>query len=135
MSDYSVMPFQTKIQPMDSRSTVRIDPMRSRPSRFRRLFVPRTTVTAAPTRADVDRDSDDSGGGGARADVDGTVFLDRMVLSFMEDNTEMNKPLRSRCNCFNGNYDESSDEEIDLQYGDVTPVAPPAGDAVEIIKV
>lgn len=129
------MTFQNKIQPMDSRSAARIDLMRPRPSRFRRLFVPRATVTAAPTRVDVDRDSDDFGGGGARADVDSTMLLDRMVLSFMEDNTEMNKPLRSRCNCFNGNYDESSDEEIDLQYGDITPVAPPSGDAVEIIKV
>jgi hypothetical protein len=129
------MPFQNKIQPMDSRSSARIDLMRPRPSRFRRLFVPRTTVTVAPTRVDIERDSDDTGGGGARADVDSSVFLDRMVLSFMEDNAEMNKPLRSRCNCFNGNYDESSDEEIDLQYGDITAVAPSSGDAMELIKV
>jgi hypothetical protein len=129
------MSIQTKIQPMDLRSAARIDLMRPRASLFRRLFVPRTTLTAVPTRAEVERDSDDSGAGGAKADVDSTVFLDRMVLSFMEDNAEMNKPLRSRCNCFNGNYDESSDEEIDLQYGDITPVAPPPGDAVAIIKV
>ncbi|KAJ1701218.1 hypothetical protein LUZ63_000997 [Rhynchospora breviuscula] len=128
------MTFQAKIQPMDSRSAARIDPVRPRQSRLRRFFVPRTPVAAAPTKADVDRDSDDSGGGGARADVDNTVLLDRMVLSFMEDGTEMNKPLKSRCNCFNGNYDESSDEEVDLQYGDVTPVAPTTGDALEIIK-
>lgn len=126
------MPFQTKIQPMDLGSAARIDPVRPRQSLLRRFFVPRTTVTAAPTKADVDRDSDDSGGGGARADVD---CLDRMVLSFMEDNTEMNKPLKSRCNCFNGNYDESSDDEIDLLFGDVTPVLPTPGDASEIIKV
>lgn len=125
------MPFQTKIQPMDLGSAARIDPVRPRQSLLRRFFVPRTTVTAAPTKADVDRDSDDSGGGGARADVD---CLDRMVLSFMEDNTEMNKPLKSRCNCFNGNYDESSDDEIDLLFGDVTPVLPTPGDASEIIK-
>jgi len=128
------MPFQTKIQPMDLGSAARIDPVRTRPSLLRRFFVPRTTVTAAPTKADVDRDSDDSGGGGAKADVDCTGSLDHMVLSFMEDNTEMNKPLKSRCNCFNGNYDESSDDEIDLLFGDITPVLPTPGDASEIIK-
>ena len=59
-----------------------------------------------------------------------SLCLDRMVLSFIEEGNE--KPPRSRCNCFNGNCDDSSDDESDIRAGDA-PAA--SGDAVEILKV
>ncbi|KAJ3669888.1 hypothetical protein LUZ60_010212 [Juncus effusus] len=131
------MLFQAKIQPMDPKSTFRIDPARHRPSLLRRFFVPRAIAAPSPAtsaaKAEADKDSDDSGGG-----VDpSSVCLDRMVLNFMEETTEISKPLKSRCNCFNGNYDESSDEEIDLQYCDVTTTTQTSSspmDALELIK-
>lgn len=49
-----------------------------------------------------------------------SVCLDKMVQSFMEDNNEKQsftaavKCGRNRCNCFNGNSNDSSDDEIDF---------------------
>ncbi|OIV90716.1 hypothetical protein TanjilG_15102 [Lupinus angustifolius] len=49
-----------------------------------------------------------------------SVCLAKMVQSFMEESNEKQQPIaavkcgRSRCNCFNGNSNDSSDEEIDF---------------------
>lgn len=70
----------------------------------------------------------------------GSVGLDRMVLSFMEDSAAaVERPPRGRCNCFNGsNQEESDDEDFDFFLPSAhasAPAAPAAGDAVESLKV
>jgi hypothetical protein len=75
---------------------------------------------------------------GAEAEV-GSLGLDRMVLSFMEDSAAVaERPPRGRCgNCFNGNQDGSDDEDFDFLPSASAPAAAPAaaGDALELIKV
>ncbi|KAG4983661.1 hypothetical protein JHK87_028410 [Glycine soja] len=51
-----------------------------------------------------------------------SVCLDKMVQSFIEESNEKPAPAtakcgRNRCNCFNGNNNDSSDEELDI-FGD-----------------
>ncbi|KAJ0232710.1 Uncharacterized protein HA466_0289410 [Hirschfeldia incana] len=45
-----------------------------------------------------------------------SVVLAKMVLSYMEESNEKQvaKNGRNRCNCFNGNNDDSSDDEFDM---------------------
>ncbi|CAJ1976412.1 unnamed protein product [Sphenostylis stenocarpa] len=48
-----------------------------------------------------------------------SVCLDKMVQSFIEESNEKPVPTtvrcgRNRCNCFNGNNNDSSDEELDV---------------------
>lgn len=59
-------------------------------------------------------------GGTATEFEPSSVCLAKMVQSFIEDSTE--KPAaakcgRNRCNCFNGNSNDSSDEELDVFGG------------------
>ncbi|EAZ02990.1 hypothetical protein OsI_25131 [Oryza sativa Indica Group] len=114
----------------------------ARVSRFRRLLV---RVSAAPERA-----GGGSGGGGevrekeekaAEMEV-GSVGLDRMVLSFMEDSAAaaVERPPRGRCgSCFNGGGDGSDDEEFDFLPSDssataAASAAAAAGDALDALK-
>ncbi|CAN6171144.1 unnamed protein product [Urochloa humidicola] len=116
------------------------------PSMFRRLMVRVTPAERLGGLAGAD------GGGkekderpppppvaGAEAEV-GSVALDRMVLSFMEDSAAVaaERPPRGRCagNCFNGNHDCSDDEDFDFLPSSSAPAAaPPAsGDALELLK-
>ncbi|XP_073005180.1 uncharacterized protein [Typha latifolia] len=109
-----VIPFQVKIQPMESKSTARGDPARhAGRSRLKRLFErPFPSVLRISSAERI-------AGGGEKEKDEGkvevepsTVCLDRMILSYIEESNE--KPLRSRCNCFNGNYDDSSSDELDF---------------------
>ncbi|KAE9619137.1 hypothetical protein Lal_00047015 [Lupinus albus] len=49
-----------------------------------------------------------------------SICLAKMVQSFIEESNEKQQPIaavkcgRSRCNCFNGNSNDSSDEEFDI---------------------
>ncbi|KAG0464746.1 hypothetical protein HPP92_018910 [Vanilla planifolia] len=67
-----------------------------------------------------------------------SVCLDKMVLSFMEESNEklgastIARCSRSRCNCFNGNCDDSSDDEFSVDLPSVA--AGHSGDAVEILR-
>lgn len=62
-------------------------------------------------------------GGGAAAVTEfepSSVCLDKMVQNFMEENNEKQSSAaaakygRNRCNCFNGNSNDSSDDELDF---------------------
>ncbi|CAL5066792.1 unnamed protein product [Urochloa decumbens] len=115
------------------------------PSMFRRLMMARVTPAERLAAAD-------GGGGGKEREKDerppepevGSVALDRMVLSFMEDSAAVGaaaeRPPRGRCagNCFNGNsHDCSDDEDFDFLPSSSAPAsaAPPAaGDALELLK-
>jgi hypothetical protein len=113
----------------------------ARVSMFRRLMV-RVTPAERLVGDGKERDKDEkpaaSGGAGAEADV-GSVALDKMVISFMEDSSAaVERPPRGRCsNCFNGNQDGSDDEDFDFLPSATAPAAPPAaaGDALELLKV
>lgn len=111
-----------------------------RVSRFRRLLV---RVSASERLAgdgkergekEAEKVSASAAGGEVEA---GSVGLDRMVLSFMEDSAAVERPQRGRCNCFNGsNYEESDDEEGFFLPSDHSSASAPAaaGDALESLK-
>ncbi|XP_008786071.2 uncharacterized protein LOC103704518 [Phoenix dactylifera] len=129
------MPFQMKIQPIGPKGAVRTDPAKpAGKSRLKRLFerqfpsVLRISSAEKLAVAAVGDGKDRGRDDGEMVDPS-SLCLDRMVLSFIEEGNE--KPPRSRCNCFNGNCDDSSDDEFDVRAGD----APAAfGDAAEFIK-
>ncbi|XP_074584019.1 uncharacterized protein LOC141840034 [Curcuma longa] len=125
----SAMPFQMKVQPIDGRASARIDLAKPAPkSRLKRLFerqfpgVMRISVAEKPGDGREKERTDD----GVEVDPS-SVCLDKMVLSFMEDGGN-ERPPRGRCNCFNGKYDDSSDDDMD--GGD----HPAPTDAAEFIK-
>ncbi|KAJ1293213.1 hypothetical protein BS78_01G050900 [Paspalum vaginatum] len=113
-------------------------PAPPRVSRFRRLLV-RVSASEKFAADGKDRDKEEKLQQPAAGDADatGSVGLDRMVLSFMEDAATVERPPRGRCNCFNGsNHDESDEEEFDFLPSEHTsaPVTAGAGDALEALK-
>ncbi|KAL6192193.1 hypothetical protein ACLB2K_038580 [Fragaria x ananassa] len=142
------MPFPMKIQPIDIDSeTLRID-MAAKPvmkSRLRRLFdrqfpsVLKISSTDKPPAAD-DFNKDVGGGGAiaAAAEFDpSSVCLAKMVQNFIEETNEKQQPKkcgRNRCNCFHGNNNDSSDDELDFFGGDSTTGGSFGGDASDILK-
>ncbi|CAL4919590.1 unnamed protein product [Urochloa decumbens] len=112
----------------------------SRVSMFRRLLV-RVSASEKFVADGKERDKDEKPPppppAAGEADAAGSVGLDRMVLSFMEDAATVERPPRSRCNCFNGsNHEESDDEEFDFLPSEhiPKPATAGAGDAVEALK-
>jgi hypothetical protein len=109
-----------------------------RVSMFRRLLV-RVSASEKFVADGKERDKDEKPPPAAgEADAAGSVGLDRMVLSFMEEAATVERPPRGRCNCFNGsNHEESDDEEFDFLPSEhaSAPVAAGAGDALEALKV
>lgn len=137
--EFKVMP-PLKIQPIDSEESPIRNEAATKPvmkSRFKRLFdlqfpnVLRISTTEKPiTGAEV-------------CGKDGEIFepssfcLAKMVQNFIEDSNEKQlaqKCGRNRCNCFNGNSNDSSDEEFDTGFGDPIPTAW-CGDFSDTIKV
>lgn len=135
------MPFQMKVQPIDAKSSssaiVKNDPVKiPAKSRLKRLFerqFPKLTGTGDGK----EREKDDASIVGGDLESS-SVCLDKLVVSFMEDSSE--KPAaaavkcsRTRCNCFNGNCDDSSDND----FADDLPqiAAAGSGDALEVLKV
>ncbi|XP_062212679.1 uncharacterized protein LOC133913522 [Phragmites australis] len=139
------MPFQLKNSlhhhgaPMEGKPPQQQQhPALPRVSRFRRLLV---RVSASERfAADVkerDKDEKTQPSAAGEADAAGSVGLDRMVLSFMEDAATIERPPRGRCNCFNGsNHEESDDEEFDFLPSDhsSSSAVAAAGDTLEALK-
>ncbi|KAG6395168.1 hypothetical protein SASPL_145807 [Salvia splendens] len=106
-----------RIQPIDSIPSDAVKPPVFK-SRLKRLFdrpfngVLRISSSEKPV-AGGEKD-----GGGAAEFEPSSVCLDKMVQNFMEDNNEKPsaavKCARNRCNCFNGNSNDSSDDELDF---------------------
>lgn len=125
--DFGVtMPFPTKIQPIDVRGLVRSDQAKPVPkSRLKRLFerqFPGVLRISSVERLDLEPSS---------------VCLDKMVRSFMEDNNGEKPSSRcghSRCNCFHGHCDDSSDDDLDFISSSNSGDAPIVS-AAEVIKV
>lgn len=120
------MHFQMKIQPIDVNSfdeSVNFEsPVTIKPvlkSRLKRLF---------------DRKNNSEKTNGEVKDVDqlepSSVCLAKMVQNFIEDSVpEKPKCGRNRCNCFNGNINDISDDEFDLSSAGFF------GDSTETLKV
>lgn len=134
-----------KVQPIDfltNRDSSRADS--TKPvfkSRLRRLFdrqlpsVLRISSNEKPTGADTH-----SKDAAHPVDIEfepSSVCLDKMVQNYIEDSND--KPSATaaakgginRCNCFNGNSNDSSDDEFD---SDSVPPSAPSGDASDILK-
>ncbi|KAF0912763.1 hypothetical protein E2562_019001 [Oryza meyeriana var. granulata] len=113
-------------------------PAPPRVSRFRRLLVRVSASERLAAGDGKEREKDEkvpAGAGGGEVEA-GSVGLDRMVLSFMEDSAAVERPQRGRCNCFNGsNYEESDDDEDFFLPSDHSAPAPAAaGDTLETLK-
>ncbi|CAM0876867.1 unnamed protein product [Alopecurus aequalis] len=106
-----------------------------RVSRLRRLLVRVSSSERVSVAGDGKEEKPAAGAG--EADV-GSVGLDRMVLSFMEESTAVvERPPRGRCNCFNGsNYEESDDEEDFFLPSGLASAKPPAaaGETLDALK-
>ncbi|KAL7112962.1 hypothetical protein ACP275_04G034100 [Erythranthe tilingii] len=111
------MPYSMKIQPIDFN-----DPQERLPkfdaaakpilkSRFKRLFEkPFSSVLKASAAGDkITEPPHNCNKDGSEAFDPSSVCLAKMVQNFMEETNEKPK----RCNCFNGNCTDSSDEEPD----------------------
>ncbi|KAJ4957232.1 hypothetical protein NE237_014015 [Protea cynaroides] len=139
------MPFPLKIQPIDSNSSeglVRNDPVKPVvKSRLKRLFerqfpsVLRISLADKPGVGEIQYNKD-----GSNDWEPSSVCLAKMVQNFIEESNEKQpasaaKCGRNRCNCFNGNCSDSSDDELDLFNGFGESVAAASsGDACEILK-
>ncbi|KAH7573868.1 hypothetical protein ACOSP7_007761 [Xanthoceras sorbifolium] len=129
------MPFPMKIQPIDVDSQSLTDPiirpestkpvLKSRLKRlFDRQFPSVLRISSAERQPAVV-----VGGGEPQYSKDGgtgtefepsSVCLDKMVQNFIEESNEKQsnvKCARNRCNCFNGNNNDSSDDESDFFTG------------------
>jgi hypothetical protein len=124
-----VMPFTMKIQPIDSQApTERIKPVVK--SRLKRLF--ERQFSGVPKNSPVEKiGGDDAHQHKNSGFVDfepSSVCLAKMVRSFMEENHEKHSVSFAR-NCFNGNFDDSSDSELHALGGGGS-----SGEAYEILK-
>ncbi|CAA7399183.1 unnamed protein product [Spirodela intermedia] len=138
------MPFPLKIQPIDAKGAAfPSEVSKSAPApkfRLKKLF--ERQFTAALRYSSIEKVPAGYGDGKEREPSSelepSSLCLARMVQSFMESGpNERPAPPprcgRRRCNCFNGNCDDLSDDDLD--FGDIFPSAASShGDAVELLK-
>ncbi|XP_059632435.1 uncharacterized protein LOC132275071 [Cornus florida] len=137
------MPFPMKIQPIDSqtyRESIRNDSSKLVvKSRLRRLFdrqfpsVLRISSADKPSVGEAQFSKD----GGTEFEPS-SVCLAKMVQNFIEESNEKQSAAkcgRNRCNCFNGNGNDSSDDEFDFSsgFGDSFQTAS-SGDSFDTLK-
>ncbi|EXC16774.1 hypothetical protein L484_013355 [Morus notabilis] len=155
------MPFPMKIQPLDTDSETAREPVRAdsaKPmlkSRFRRLFdrqfpsvlknssaeKPEPPQYAAAATATAVANSFKDGGTVAEFEPS-SVCLAKMVQNFMEESNNERQPAppakcgRNRCNCFNANSNDSSDDEFDVfgGFGDSLTSGSFGGDTSDLLK-
>lgn len=143
------MPFPMKIQPIDSqtyRESIRNDAAAAavKPvlkSRLKRLFdrqFPSVLRISSATEKPVAPVGAQHGGKDGEFEPS-SVCLAKMVQNFIEETTPEKQSVkcgRNRCNCFNGNNNDSSDDELDLSTGFFNDSVPNAwsGDACDTLK-
>ena len=142
------MPFPMRIQPIDADGAIRAD--QAKPvvkSRLKRLFerqfpsVLRISssekLAGAGDVKDKDRDVVAVGGDFEPS----SVVLDKMVRSFIEDSNEKSSSKcgrNHRGNCFQGNCDDSSDDDLEFTASSTSTSDSPiisSADAGEVLKV
>ncbi|XP_010274246.1 PREDICTED: uncharacterized protein LOC104609584 [Nelumbo nucifera] len=137
-----------KIQPLDGHlleESIRNDPVKPVvKSRLKRLFerqfpsVLRLSSTEKPVLGEQQYNKDATNNNNNDWEPS-SVCLAKMVQNFIEENNEKHSSTtkcgRNRCNCFNGNCKDSSDDEFDLCncFGESMSAAS-CGDACEILK-
>ncbi|XP_024004187.1 uncharacterized protein LOC112081624 [Eutrema salsugineum] len=130
------MPFNTRIQPIDSDLSEELpfpEPMKQMPkSRLKRLFERQFTMKNASEKFTVGDFQAPLSRGNSGDFEPSSVCLTKMVLNFIEDNNgEKQRCGRSRCsNCFTGSGTESSDEEPEWSDG----LKCSSSEACEILK-
>ncbi|XP_022145977.1 uncharacterized protein LOC111015299 [Momordica charantia] len=140
------MPFQMKIQPIDfdsAEEAARLELVKPavKSSKLKRLFekqfhnVLRNSAEKANfEELNVNKDSSDC----FSVLEPSSICLAKMVQNFIEDNNEKqfsaSRCGRSRCNCFNGNYTDSSEEELDSHGGFGDAKFSSGGEAWELLK-
>ncbi|KAJ7977322.1 Protein of unknown function (DUF506) [Quillaja saponaria] len=140
------MPFPMKIQPIDSYTSeegIRFEPVKPMiKSRLKRLFERQFSSVlknSAAEKIGVEEPhfSKDSVIGSAEFEPS-SVCLAKMVQNFIEGNNEKQSAAircgRKRCNCFNRNCNDDSEDELDSfgSFGDSS--YPSTGEACEILK-
>ncbi|KAL0367168.1 UNVERIFIED_CONTAM: hypothetical protein Sradi_3606900 [Sesamum radiatum] len=112
------MPFPMRIQPIDALRNDVVKPPVSK-SRLRRLFDRPFNSVMRISSAEKQVSGGEKDGGVAPAVPDfepSSVYLDKMVQNFIEDNNDKQSSAIAakcgRCNCFNGNSNDSSDDEF-----------------------
>ncbi|KAH8495696.1 hypothetical protein Peur_055600 [Populus x canadensis] len=135
------MPFPMKIQPIDIDSQARVRAEPAKPvlkSRLKRLFDRQLPNVLRISSVDKAPGSEAPCGNNSKDDQfePSSVCLAKMVQSYMEESND--KPFRGRhrCNCFNGNGNDSSDDEFDVfgnGFGESMGTAP-SGDACDFLK-
>jgi hypothetical protein len=140
------MPFPMKIQPLDSQayreSSIRseVAPATAKPilkSRLKKLFDGVLKNSSAEKLVAGESGND----GGVVAEFEpSSVCLAKMVRNFIEESANEKQSAvkcgRNRCsNCFNGNSNDSSDDEFDMcsGFGD-SITAPSPADSLDILK-
>ncbi|KAF9618637.1 hypothetical protein IFM89_002332 [Coptis chinensis] len=120
------MPFPMKIQPIDSDSnptypsSYRNDSVKPVvKSRFKRLFERQFQSVLRISSSSEKSENNNSKDGSSNDLEPSSVCLAKMVQNFMEESNEKftTKCGRNRCNCFNGNCNDSSDDELDFFGG------------------
>ncbi|XP_077248029.1 uncharacterized protein LOC143887745 [Tasmannia lanceolata] len=131
------MPFPMKIQPIDSsfssKESIQNDHVKPVvKSRLKRLFE-RQFPSVLRISEKIDQHASKDSGSESEPS---SVCLAKMVQNFIEENNDkqsaMAKCGRNRCNCFNGNCNESSDDEFDFNGDALFPAT--SGEACEILK-
>ncbi|XP_022937081.1 uncharacterized protein LOC111443488 [Cucurbita moschata] len=140
------MPFPMKIQPIDIdvrtvREQVRTDTAKPLfKLRLRRLFdrpFPSVLRSSTVEKPIVEEPAQFSRGTEFEPS---SVCLDKMVQNFIEESNEKQpvavKYGRNPCNCFNGNSNDSSDDEFDVfgGFGESITSGSSGGDACDILK-
>ncbi|KAE8670387.1 ADP-ribosylation factor-like protein 5-like isoform 1 [Hibiscus syriacus] len=141
-----------KVQPIDigSRAEKETAPARAEPvkpalkSLLKRIFdrpFPSVLRTSAADKLSIG-ETQFSNKDGATEFEPSSICLDKMVQNFIEDSHYDKQPPppqppakygRNRCNCFNGNSNDSSDDEFDA-FGELINGGSPPADACETLK-
>lgn len=140
--DRRIMP-PMKIQPLDSQtyqeSLIRNNNESTKPvlkSRLKRLF-DRQFPSVLRISSAVEKPPTGGDGGGAEFEPS-SVCLAKMVQNFIEESNDKQSAAkcgRNRCNCFNGNNNDSSDDEFDVSsgFGDSIAITS-TGDSLDMLK-
>ncbi|CAH2056830.1 unnamed protein product, partial [Thlaspi arvense] len=137
------MPFPMKIQPLDSQAygeSIRNDSAKPvLKSRLKRLFdLQFPSVLRISSAEKLPAGEPQYGKDGVAEFEPSSVCLDKMVQNFIEETNEKQSAVkcsRNRCNCFNGNNNDSSDDEFETNggFGDSIPTAS-FGDYLDTLK-